>query len=723
MAVVGLAAAFVWLGLPVFYYSGGYLLSNVDGVYYFSSYMASRRFGTPFDLQTFAFGQGFGAFQHPTILHPFWWIFEFTRSVQIAYLATELTLFLAVMIFVRILSRSFALAIACGFLATAAFFLPEYFVDHFGTVMPQHVLQIALVYLALALIGFGTDDWRWLPAGFAILVYCTVMDSLYLAFIAPLVGIWVAALGLSLLAERRLRPVLTLAAAGIVATIVVYASGVADAYDSFVSMALRAWSADDSPVELLPSVLVFGGTTSRPLAPWLGYSAIAAMIYFAVYRRRLMFFLSILVLAAAAALIAADWDSTGTNTYWTMPAIGYFERPLIPLYIVLVVLALRDVVVRLHRRFLRRTGPLGEVACEMAPMRVAAAVLIACVIAGISIAGWLIATEPDVRALVYRRPYYWQRVIEFLEALPFRRTAFPLFQPYLADLTPLLLEDCSHLRDPGNFGRDHQYCAFLTNVFSVPSFAERQNLRDLQTVQIYAQPAAFAYPHGEPPGERSRAALAPVKSLGIRYAAIRGESADAIASRDIDGKQVSLIDFGPIEAADLSIRALRLDRTYRRQDMSAARREQVAVIYEQVPYVGVPLSPVTDFDLAYGPGTVSVHAESAGESVVLLPFQFSHCLRVRSVSAAPADLIRVDGAQAALHFVKQTDVVISNRFRLFGDATCRKRDFADVFRLGLWPVQDIETLAAGRRVPFLMRKYLEARLRERDRVLAAGKAP
>src|SRR5262249_12004294 len=111
-----------------------------------------------------------------------------------------------------------------------------------------------------------------------------------------------------------------------------------------------------------------------------------------------------------------------------------------------------------------------------------------------------------------------------------------------------------------------------------------------------------------------------------------------------------------------------------------------------------------------------------GESLLLLPFQFSHCLRLSQTAGAGAELVRVDGGQAALHFVGRADVRIGNTLTYFGDSSCRRRDFADGFRLGIWPVQSFDDLAQGRRVPLLMRIYLNARLRFRDRIMRQGSA-
>ena len=60
------------LALTLIYYPDLYrrdgIFDGADHLYYISSYLASRRFGSLLDLQTFPFGQGFGIFQHPALI-------------------------------------------------------------------------------------------------------------------------------------------------------------------------------------------------------------------------------------------------------------------------------------------------------------------------------------------------------------------------------------------------------------------------------------------------------------------------------------------------------------------------------------------------------------------------------------------------------------------------------------------------------------------------------
>src|SRR5262245_6003868 len=185
-----------------------FLLTNVDSLLFFSSFHAARHFGSVADLQTFAFGQGFGAFQHPALFNLFWWLLDWTASVQLTYLVTEFLVFVSVFAFACFASSSMIVSGFAAFLATSFFFVPELFVDHFGTAVPQAILQIALAYLGLAAIGFGLRRPVWMIAGFAILLYAVIMDWMYFIFLIPFVGLCLLAFALiaTVTAERKEMP-------------------------------------------------------------------------------------------------------------------------------------------------------------------------------------------------------------------------------------------------------------------------------------------------------------------------------------------------------------------------------------------------------------------------------------------------------------------------------------------------------------------------------------
>jgi hypothetical protein len=715
--ILGITSGWVLLFIPVFWLFG-YSFSNVDPLFFVSSFVASRRFGTLFEFQTFAFGQGFGAFQYPTILDIFWWVFTFSDSVQVAYIFTEISLVLCVLSFCFWLSRNLLVSIASGFLTAAVFFIPRLFADHFGTVAPQHILQIALCYLALALIGFGLQNRVLMAVGLVVLVYVAMMNWLFFVFVVPLLGLGLAAQCMTMLAAGwriHLASLISTIAIVVLFIAFLYLSGLKEAYDNFTLMSARAWV----PTGLLPayplSLLIFGGVVKLRAAYVVGVLSIVAMIYFVVTGRRQVFFLSLFVLAYLAVLVVVDVDSAGADIYWTLPAVGYFERPLIPFYVIVITYASSEWIERMLARKKINSPFRVPAVSRWGVTNFALAVTASCGIATLAIIGWLHLWYGDVLRMVHRPPYYFERTIAFIQTLPFRKESGRLFQPYFYDATrDQLIYGCPHLRrDPWDNGAV-RYCGHMLPIISVPNFIEFQNLLDLQITKLYEQA------HGTDLATARNIATATsarLKSFGIRYLALDGTVDGAIEKLDLAGHQVSLLDLGPITPADLSVRSLVLNPVYRQEEVISAREEHVAVVHEGTAYRNLPLVPATLFDMSYDHGEVTVHVQSTGDSVVLLPFQFSYCLRLAEGNSSGAELLMVNGGQAALRFTKEAKAVLVNTFRYFDDARCRRRDFISVFRHKIWPVNTVEDLAMGRRIPFVMKRYLAARFRYRDQIL------
>lgn len=80
-------------------------------------------------------------------------------------------------------------------------------------------------------------------------------------------------------------------------------------------------------------------------------------------------------------------------------------------------------------------------------------------------------------------------------------------------------------------------------------------------------------------------------------------------------------------------------------------------------------------------------AESDGRSLLLLPVQFSRCLRPRAarpwVDLSTIRLLRGNAVQTLLLFEKRVDVRVRFKFGLLGEARCRQRDARDLAALGL----------------------------------------
>jgi len=103
------------------------------------------------------------------------------------------------------------------------------------------------------------------------------------------------------------------------------------------------------------------------------------------------------------------------------------------------------------------------------------------------------------------------------------------------------------------------------------------------------------------------------------------------------------------------------------------------VVEGELPADLVPASSVS-VTVEAGP-QLHIRATSHGHSLLALPFEFSHCLRL--LAPASAYLLPVNLQQTGLIFEGQTDVNIEYRYGLFGDAQCRVTDLdrANALRL------------------------------------------
>jgi hypothetical protein len=95
----------------------------------------------------------------------------------------------------------------------------------------------------------------------------------------------------------------------------------------------------------------------------------------------------------------------------------------------------------------------------------------------------------------------------------------------------------------------------------------------------------------------------------------------------------------------------------------------------------VPIVPALGAELKFERSAIHVNAKSAGQSLLLLPLQYSRCLALE-----PADkgkLLRANLVQAGLLFEGDLDVRIRLRYGIFQPG-CRKEDLADLVTLGIF---------------------------------------
>ncbi len=700
------------------------LANGPDLLFFYASFNASQHFGSLFDLQTFAFGQAFGSFQHPTLLHPFYWIFDLSKSIVLSYYFTVIALWVGTLAYCRALGLSIFCGILCGTAACTGFFNVHYLVDVFGGVGVQFVAQIAIAYLGMAAItAFAARSMFGTMLGFVVLGWSVLMDWLYAGFFLPFVVIGLMVCAYYVTGGRRA----LLVGSALFGFLVLYLGGVYHAYDEFSLMSTRLWGPSIYD-NMQPWLLVLGGLPAMPFSQQFGpVAAVGILLRIIIWRPRLSA-LALLTALFLAVLAYFELDAGGPHVYWTLPRLNYFERPFIPLYVIFLVSTAGDLLhqclrVLRSRLFDRSLGAVrnGWIQSVKMPSLSWPSNLpaVGAIVLAIPVALVLVIGPPDSakwRNQVTRLPRYWAISEAFVKQLQLHVENSNDFSPYFFDATPgSKVVNCLQLEKLPlvAFSR---YCGDMMNVFSAREYAAFHNLLDLQNYAMLGQAWLLIQPRV---GEQLYSSFEPLKSFGIRYVAVDGriQGGKHLLLGEKGDKEVSLVDLGPIGPSDLSVNSVKYDARYDVQEVIAARRAGTAIVHDPAIASLGALMPVAGASFRYGPDQFSISAESSGNSALLLPFQFSSCLSVIGGDGA-ARLIRVNGAQAALRFNTHVKVDIVNDFRFFGDTRCRYLDFTDAMKLGLWPRQTYEQITEGRRVPILMRLMLKHGIRQRDALLA-----
>jgi hypothetical protein len=99
--------------------------------------------------------------------------------------------------------------------------------------------------------------------------------------------------------------------------------------------------------------------------------------------------------------------------------------------------------------------------------------------------------------------------------------------------------------------------------------------------------------------------------------------------------------------------------------------------------VDVDLVNTTSTELFVNNGDVFVRAKSEGMSLLVLPFEFSHCLTITNLKATTEfpKLFRVNGLLTGVLFNRQIDIKINYFTGAFRNASCRIRDSEEFNRL------------------------------------------
>jgi len=175
--------------------------------------------------------------------------------------------------------------------------------------------------------------------------------------------------------------------------------------------------------------------------------------------------------------------------------------------------------------------------------------------------------------------------------------------------------------------------------------------------------------------------------LGVRYIVTNVETLDdraalraAVTAPDTPG--VYLFELSDANLATYSptrfVKAATADEIANRIRDNRNRLDQIAVVSEDVPPTNAKARNVA---MTVELDGVRIRAVSDGPAHILLPVQFSHCLRV--VNSSPARLTRANLLQTLVSFDGALDARLEFHFGLFADNKCRLRDGQDNKALGL----------------------------------------
>ena len=137
-------------------------------------------------------------------------------------------------------------------------------------------------------------------------------------------------------------------------------------------------------------------------------------------------------------------------------------------------------------------------------------------------------------------------------------------------------------------------------------------------------------------------------------------------------KNVNLGNYSPTR----TVLARSLDETFQTMDSDSFDPMREAVVYKQLD---TDFVKVGNTELTVDGGDLRIVAKSSGKSLIILPIEFSHCLKFESntKSSSLNDFFRIDGILTGVIFEKSLDVTTRFRYGVFTNNHCRLKDLAD----------------------------------------------
>jgi len=140
----------------------------------------------------------------------------------------------------------------------------------------------------------------------------------------------------------------------------------------------------------------------------------------------------------------------------------------------------------------------------------------------------------------------------------------------------------------------------------------------------------------------------------------------------VELKNVNLGNYSPTR---LHV-ARSLDETFQIMDRKSFAPMEDVVVYKQLDANFVRVGKT---ELSVDSGDLRIVSESAGKTLIILPIEFSHCLKFESnnKNSNLIDVFRVDGILTGLIFANELDVTTKYRYGVFTNNKCRLKDLAD----------------------------------------------
>lgn len=676
-----------------------YLLDGTDGAFVTFSQYPGVLFTDPRSIISISPYFGFGSnFAGPSpFFDPVGLVVHATGSAVAGYVVLTLCLFLSVYALARALGTGGTIAAISAWLMVILL-MPIWraqvtLADIFSLIHTTSTFVLVLFcFTAAAFLALGTRRAAAdaaLAAAFVLLTAISWLNNLtYTVLTIPFLA---AVLGIATITAAS-RQEFFWKIAGLAAAIGLFLLFDVNAYlDSFTAYSRRLVSMSGHTGGISPQARTFlmnlvnnnfYAISKDPAilygAPFLGWLGIAGLIHGAVRGNLRWRLLCLAGLGFIALLTLMSAEFALEDVIWPWAAPSYFERAAFPFYAIAGVLLIGAALEFILRPLWRRKHEIPAIQFLLARRRLLEAlVIVFCVV--VATAGTLAASAPGELATRMRSPPHtwpkrdspWPAVARLVEVAPDRP-----FAGWFLDLAPeergsvglIVLYDNIHIWRSGG-----------GTLFEVGP-------------EVTLQMDALERLKKTVPLPRYVGLLG---AFGLAYARlpagtqIEGMSEEPALMRILPGlRRVPHANLGTFTPT--SVMKVQTFQEFEKQVISAAIdwRRTVFLDPGTAERVGETLLPAarTSAPIVVTNG-LRIEAESGGQSLLLLPRQFSNCYQWHPAvgSTGKVSVVRANMLQLALLFEGTISGELQFRYRWFGDHTCRSRDPAQAQALGIVP--------------------------------------